>query len=423
MTELIAGAIVDGRYRIVREIARGGMSVVYCAVHELTGRTVAIKAIRDRHLDNERVKLRLLREARALELSRGPYVVDLLDAGLLPDGSPYLVMEMLEGRTLAGILAARRTLPFEDTVAVGIHICRALAHAHRGSVVHRDVKPSNVIVVHSAGGEFVAKLIDFGIAGIICSGQAPDSIAAQPRITQQGEFFGTPEYAAPEIMETVDCRSDIYSLGVTLFECLSGTVPHSGGFFQIVVKVLMASAPISVRELRPETPNELAALIARAMSTSMPERFATVAELEEALAGAIPQSPLRTAIPSPPSPPTIRAPFAPPAPVVQRRRYPRVPYTTPVRIAAACSTFINARSEDISEGGLLVLSDEPCPMDAPVDVRFMAPVSGRVVDARAVTRWVRDARGKAAVGLEFTSIEDSVREEIVGLVSRMGAGA
>jgi serine/threonine protein kinase len=285
---------------------------------------------------------------------------------------------------------------------------------HACNVVHRDLKPGNIMVLQRPKGTLEPCLIDFGIAALVQPGVAPASTAIEDtKITGPGEFYGTPEYVAPEVVQRpgiIDRRSDLYSLGITLYECLTGAVPYSGGFCEVVVKVLMAGTPPDVGVKRPGVDPELSAAISRAMESSADARYDSARPMQEALEVWLRADASRAAaLPMSTPPPVV-------APEVQRRRYRRAPYVTPVRIVIPGEIPVRGRTEDVSEGGLLVLAEGHCPNHARVWVYFMSPITGSEVGAEAITRWVRDARGKAAVGLEFTTLAHPVRREIVQYV-------
>lgn len=424
MRELAVGAIVDRRYAIRREISRGGMCVVYRAVHEVTGRQVAIKVLSEDNIDDERARKRLIREARALELSRSRHVVDVLDAGVQDDGAPYVVMEMLEGRSLQGILATRGRLRVADTITIGVQVCRALAHAHAHGVVHRDIKPSNIMFARTADGTVVAKVIDFGISAIRSSASGPvGQVDPNVKVTRAGEFFGTPEYLAPECMQqldTVDARSDLYSLGITLHECLTGAVPYTGNFGAVLVKVFMSEPP-DVRATRGDVPAGIAAAIRRALSVQANQRYADARTMEQALLAAVKEASEATIDESMPRPVSVaeseRHFMQPEQATLQRRRFARAPFVTPVLIMLPDGTSTHGKSEDVSEGGLLVITEGMCPNGVEATIRFMTPLDGRVVELKAGTRWVKSARGKAAIGLEFVRLPEGLRQEIAEYVT------
>ncbi|HEX3346123.1 MAG TPA: serine/threonine-protein kinase, partial [Polyangiaceae bacterium] len=248
MSEPLVGDVVDTRYELRRLIARGGMSLVFEAHHKFTRRAVALKLLPEELRGKRDIRGRLLREAYALTAVRHPGFVEVLDAGVCGEHGPYVVLEMLEGRTLDGILAARRRLPVADTVQVARQVCEAVAHANARGVVHRDVKPSNVFVARSEIGEETVKLIDLGVAAV-----AEERLEENDRkLTQAHEVVGTPEYMAPEQLwgREIDARTDVYAIGMSLFECLTGEVPYVGSYPDVLVQVAKATEPPSVRDAR-----------------------------------------------------------------------------------------------------------------------------------------------------------------------------
>ncbi|WP_106090066.1 serine/threonine-protein kinase [Enhygromyxa salina] len=219
--ERLLGVVLGDRYRVEHQIGAGGMGLVYKAVHLLIGRDLAIKVLRRRYSQKPEVAKRFEQEARIASSVKHTNVVDILDYGTTPGGSPYCVMEFLAGRSLARELA--QTGPIDPARAVGIacDMARGLAAAHRAGVIHRDLKPDNVFLVSAsdAAAEQV-KLLDFGIAQIL---------RRKVRLTAVGAIVGTPEYMSPEQArgDELDARSDLYALGIVLFEALTGRVPLS----------------------------------------------------------------------------------------------------------------------------------------------------------------------------------------------------
>lgn len=425
--------MVDRRYRLKREIARGGAGAVFEAEHLYTNRPVAIKLCVGEYAQVPESRRRLLLEAQALSAARHPGIVHGLDAGETEDGTPYLVMELLEGRTLEGILAVRRRIGVADAVYVGLQLCDALAAAHERGVIHRDLKPSNIFISRSESGRELTKLIDFGIA------KMPEQ---NLKLTRQGAVLGTPEYMAPEQLlarEDVDARCDIYALGVSLYEALAGTVPFEGTFGEVLLKAsTQPLPPLSGR--CPDIPPQLAVAIEKALARDPAQRHATVREFAEALShvptgDAVPTSllGLRAALPPPlamasqrsaavgllpaaeaASPPSLREPGA------TRRRFARAPYVTLVRISCANGTWLEGRSEDISVGGLLVLAPQAFGQEERVSVRFALPITGKLIAVHAVARWVKKARGTGAIGLEFAALAPDQLAVIEHYVTAMG---
>jgi eukaryotic-like serine/threonine-protein kinase len=464
------GDLVDRRYALKREIDRGGIGAVFEAEHRYTGRAVAIKLLTAEHAQNPESQERLLREGRALTLARHPNVVMALDAGTTETGAPYLVMELVEGRTLAGLLTSRQRIPAVDAVRVAIQLCDALAFAHERGIVHRDIKPSNLFVCRNDVGQETVKLFDFGIASL--GGES--ELRTQPKLTQQGSVLGTPEYMAPEQLFAkpgVDQRSDLYAVGVTLFECLCGVVPFEGNYAEVLVKVSTQGTP-DLRSRCPDVAPPLAGAVQTALAKEPAQRFANAREFGRALAATIerphapstllgirrpplPPAPApgpgalsmagRLPLPAitgldaaraaatnprgrprpPPLPPVTAAPVVPAAvpaaqDAAQRRRFARAPYVTPVRIVQQDGRSIDGKSEDISEGGLLVMADRACGAAEQVEIRFALPTTGRIVGCRAIARWVRTVRGTGALGLQFQDLADEVRAGIRQYVTAMG---
>ncbi len=427
------GSTIDRRYLLKREIARGGAGAVFEAEHVYTKRSVALKLLVPEHRSAAEPRARLLREALALSQARHPGVVAALDAGETEDGTPYLVLELLEGRSLEGILAVRRRFAAAEVAWVGASLCEALASAHRRGIIHRDIKPSNVFVARDEQGQEVVKLFDFGVASMPTENN---------KLTQEGALLGTPEYMAPEqlLARGVDARTDIYALGITLYECLAGTVPFEGNFGEVLLKV-STEALVPLRQKVPEVPPELAAAIERACASDPAARHATAESfglaLRKAAPGAAPGS-LLGIRPGPPPPPAragtpslivdsrpsaggpSRAPLPPPLPLpATRRRFPRAPYVTPVRILHG-DMVLDGRSEDVSVGGLLVLAPQAFEQAELVQVRFALPMTGRVIEVSATARWVKAARITGAVGLQFSSLPAEAHAVIDRYVTMMG---
>ena len=254
------------RYQLKREIACGGMAVVFEAVQAITGQPVALKVVGPEVEDQTRAE-RLLREASVLGTLQNPGIVRVLDAGWEPGLGTFMAMEMLEGRSLDGILATRRKLTVREVVAIARDIGRSLLSAHVRGIVHRDVKPGNIFVAWDpVQGERV-KLLDFGIARLTAS-------VGATKITRAGEVLGTVEYMAPEQVlrpDEVVGRADQYALASVMHEALSGqtTTPRD-------MATLLGSKTLpSLKELVPEIPLELADAIAKALSVSLQAKCAS----------------------------------------------------------------------------------------------------------------------------------------------------
>lgn len=424
---LEVGSTVDRRYLLKREIARGGAGAVFEAEHLYTKRPVALKLLVPEQRSAPEPRARLLREALALSAARHPGVVAALDAGETEDGTPYLVLELLEGRSLEGIIAVRRRLGAAEVAWLGVAICEALAAVHRRGIIHRDIKPSNVFVARDEQGREVVKLFDFGVAKVATENN---------KLTQSGALLGTPEYMAPEqlLAREVDARVDVYALGVTLYECLAGVVPFEGNFGEVLLKVSTEPLTPLVSKVAGVSP-EFAAAVELALAREPEGRFSDAMAFAQALRKTAPQTapssllgirqgppplPVRPGEAARPSFPGAARPLpAQPVQGTTRRKFPRAPYVTPVRIVHG-GTVLEGRSEDVSTGGLLVLAPQAFEQAEFVHVRFALPLTGKVVELDATARWVKAARVTGAVGLQFLSLPDDAREVIERYVTMMG---
>lgn len=273
------GSVVGGKYRLQRLLGDGGMGSVYEATHEVLGTRVAVKVL---HADLARrsgLVERFMQEARVAAQIRSPHVVQVTDVDRTPDGVAYLVMELLEGEPLASILDRDRRLDLPRALEYTRQILLALEAAHALSVVHRDLKPENVFLTY-LGSSPVLKLIDFGIAKV----KRLDASARS--LTVAGVVMGTAEYMAPEqaySADQVDARSDVYSVGVMLYEMVSGVRPVSGDDARVIALRVERGEVKPLVHAAPGVPRELAGLAHRAMAARPELRFSTAAEMRLAL--------------------------------------------------------------------------------------------------------------------------------------------
>jgi eukaryotic-like serine/threonine-protein kinase len=423
--ELKVGDVVGDRYELRRELGRGAGGVVFEAVHRFTNRSTALKVLSPdipRNLFSEQCT-RLVREARALAAVRHPGVVEVLDGGLLADETPFIVLEKLEGRTLEGLLAARGKLSREDSVAIALQLCDALDALHHAEIVHRDIKPGNIFVVRDRDGAERLKLLDFGIAQM--RGKEHE------KLTGIGALIGTPAYMSPEqlLALDVDARADVYGLGVTLFECLTGRLPYEGNYQSVLLQACSNEVSVpKVVDYAPEVGTELSRVVQSAIARKPEDRIPTALELGRALYAAMPTARSRTFFLGPPPLPKFGPPAPRPAPAPQRRRTPRAGYATPVQLQLESGATIDGRSEDISAGGMLVICRDMAEAGGITTARFALPVEGKIVACQAHVRWVRAARpnepqGPRAIGLEFIDPTEVMRASIAHYVTLMGEGA
>jgi serine/threonine protein kinase len=268
----------DDRYRLIKQIGSGGMAEVYLAYDEVLEREVAFKVLDRKHAENKEAVERFRREARsAASLSHDPNIVSIHDRGHTEDGTYYIVMEHMEGGTLEDLIEREGPLSPQRTTEVALQVARALSAAHEKGVIHRDVKPQNILL--SKTGE--AKVADFGIA----------RAASATTMTQAGSVMGTVYYISPEqaLGENATPRSDLYSLGVVLYEMLTGELPYDAETPVGVVMKHVSGLSRSAREANPEVPEDLDAIVARLLARDPEERYPDAAILAEDL-GAVAES-------------------------------------------------------------------------------------------------------------------------------------
>jgi serine/threonine protein kinase len=271
------GDIIDGKYAVVRRLGEGGMAVVFEATHLRLHQRLAIKVQRPDVPAFDQCLARFEREARATAQLRSVHAARVVDVDTLPNGLPYMVMEYLEGCDLDVQLSTRGALDVEQAVDVVLQVASAMQEAHELGIVHRDLKPSNLFLC-PVQDRRVVKVLDFGISKIEEGGDA--------RLTAANEYFGTPAYAAPEQIRdasSADARSDIWSLGIILFELLTGRTPFEGTPASVIAKVMIDPVPWPL-DLRPELPPQLARLVMHALERDPRKRFQTMREMADALA-------------------------------------------------------------------------------------------------------------------------------------------
>jgi hypothetical protein len=277
----LPGTVLEGKYRLDQELGSGGFGVVYRGRHLILELPVAIKVFRPMAGNDSGLGLqRFLREGAAASRISHPNAVRIFDTGV-SDGVAFLVMELLEGRSLADELAACGALPLRRCAVIAAAVAGVLAAAHRQGILHRDVKPENVFL-HRAGGEEVVKVLDFGIAKFL--GETPGP--GQAGLTRTGEFMGTPSFIAPERVKggPDDGRSDVYSLGAMLYQMVSGALPWGEQHLMKVVLGVIDEEPLApLGSYRPGVPPKLEGLIRRALAWSPAER-PTAEEMAAALA-------------------------------------------------------------------------------------------------------------------------------------------
>ncbi|HBQ18332.1 MAG TPA: hypothetical protein DEF51_46800 [Myxococcales bacterium] len=293
----LEGKVLLGRYRVERVLGEGGMGAVYLARHELIDKGVVIKVLHEDMAKDEGVVERFRREAKAATAIGNEHIVDVTDMGELDDGSPFIVMELLEGRALADAMEDDDPFPISRCVHVVRQVCDALSAAHAKGIVHRDLKPDNIFLVERRKDPDFVKVLDFGIS------KMQEVPGLQGNLTQTGMAMGTPTYMAPEQaqgLKTLDHRADIYALGVILYEMLAGELPFLAETYPALLLKMMTEDPPPLTTKRGDVPVGLADIVHGAMAKQPDDRPATMAELSAALEryGAIEVDPQLLAPPS-----------------------------------------------------------------------------------------------------------------------------
>jgi serine/threonine-protein kinase len=320
------GDVLAGKYRVEKVLGAGGMGVVVAARHIQLDTKVALKFLLPAMLGNREAVSRFAREARAAVKITSEHVARVLDVGTLENGAPYLVMEYLEGGDLDGWIKQRGALPIEQAVEFVLQACVAVADAHGLGIVHRDLKPANLFCVRRSDGQLIVKVLDFGISKMTDLSGSDSGMS----MTRTSSVLGSPLYMSPEQMQTpkdVDATTDIWALGVILYELLTARVPFDGETIAVVAVKAATQPPPPMRTYRPDVPPGLEGVIVRCLAKDRRNRYRNVAELAVALvefaprrarasveriSGIIQASGLSaSALAMPPSPPVVGTLLAP----------------------------------------------------------------------------------------------------------------
>jgi len=322
------GQVLAGRYAISRVIGAGGMATIVEATHLELGSRVAIKVLHTIHASSEAVD-RFLREARAIFPLRSENVCRVLDLGRVPDGSPFIVMEFLEGTDFANGFRGVQVAPARAASLVA-QACKGLAEAHALGIVHRDIKPANLFLTKSGGGAELVKVLDFGISKLRREGDES--------LTAEGQVLGTPRYMAPEQFggaTEADARADVWALGLVLFKLIAGRLPYTAVTLADIYAELMNRAPEDIRHAVPGIDPGLAAIIMRCLERDASKRFLSARDLGAALEPFTRgrNEEVLVAAPAPQeAPPTLADP------VPAKRRVPWVPLLAGVALALLATT-------------------------------------------------------------------------------------
>lgn len=279
------GMLLRGKYRIESLLGNGGMGVVVLAMHLDLERRVAIKILHAELRENAELVERFVREGRAASRIEGVHVARVFDVDRLEDGTPFLVMEYLEGQDLSFVRKSQTPLPIAKAIEYVLQACSGVSLAHAAGVIHRDVKPANLFLTKVAGGSTMVKVLDFGISKL-----SGGSGASEPSVTRTTIVMGSVEYMSPEQMlstRNVDARTDVWALGVVLFELLTAAPPFSGENTTQICAHVMSQPALKPRSLRPDLPPVLEEIIMRCLEKERDRRFPTVDDLAAALRAAL----------------------------------------------------------------------------------------------------------------------------------------
>ncbi len=387
-SKIPVGTILVGKYKVSREIGRGGMAAVYEAEHLSLAKKVAIKVLAAELTASKIVSERFFREARAAASVKSPHIVDVYDSGRLEDGRPFIVMELLEGESLYDRMARVRIIDPKTTAKIITDCAKGLIKAHAIGIVHRDLKPENIFILRGEDGQEYCKLLDFGLAKFYAPVNAGDEKTA--RLTREGAVFGTPAYMSPEQVKgqgSVDHRADLWALGCMAYECLTGRPVWNTEQGVAMTFAAIATEPLPVpSEVYPDIPGGFDAWFRKALERDPAKRYQNATELAETLS---------VALGTPP------APFA---------SSPDIPAAREVSVRDVSARDVNVPTKDASgrdlpsgpasDGFRVPSSQDPLPSrESPVDLG-----TAQRAPAPARTSPLRYALGGLAMLASFSAV-------------------
>jgi serine/threonine protein kinase len=268
----LLGRVIDGRYRVEKQIGEGGMGVVYTISHAVLGKRMALKVLRGEMAKDADVVQRFMQEAQSATSIGHPNIIDISDFGRLPDGSVYFVMEFLDGESVSKMISRGGSIPMVTAIHTVRQIASALEAAHARGIVHRDLKPDNIYLVKQGNDDHFVKVLDFGIAKVG---------GANSKLTRTGMIFGTPHYMSPEQAagQSVDNRTDIYALGVIMYEMFTGKVPFDGDTFMGILSKHMFEEPLPPSQVKGAGLGAIEDVILKALAKKQEARYQSMSEL------------------------------------------------------------------------------------------------------------------------------------------------
>lgn len=325
----LLGRVIDGKYRLEEKLGEGGMGTVYRAKHVLINNDLAVKILHSSLVADRHAVARFQREATAAARIKHPNAVGVTDFGRTDDEIVYIVMELFVGKSLRDIIEEEGPLPIERSITIARQVCLALDAAHRNGIIHRDIKPDNIVIEKNSGQGELVKVLDFGIAKLK-DGPANEQGG---RLTRQGVIIGSPHYLSPEQCQNseLDTRSDLYSLGIVLYEMFTADVPFKAPTPIAVAMMHTTEKPVHVKEKRPDLPDQIAQLVMRCLEKTPETRPQTAIELAQELEKAS----LESGVSLPPLP---GASTAYTLPTTTNPSMPTMPVVTPAEILAAATS-------------------------------------------------------------------------------------
>jgi serine/threonine-protein kinase len=319
----MGGTLLDGKYRVEAVIGTGGMGVVYEGRHKVIDRRVAVKFLIPETCSTPEVRQRFINEAKIAAALGHKNIVAVLDMGETTGGVPYIVMEYLEGESLGDHIQNEGVLNVDRAVGIAMQILDGLHAVHSEGIIHRDLKPENVFLAKQSGGEEIVKLLDFGISRL------DREEGEVSRLTEAGKVYGTPYYVSPEQAEgklSLDGRADLYSVGVLLYEMVTGYLPFRSKSYATLMVDIITRPPPDPRDFLPELPVDLVAVINKALAKNTSLRYPSAREMSDALA------PLVSRISLPPARKGSQPPAKKPPPATPPSEPPRHDSMTGYRI-------------------------------------------------------------------------------------------